>query len=179
MRSVSPYLITAVIVAFVAIAGCASKPKPVESQAEVPPAQAALPAPLAPPPPPPPPSVNPIGSLQQRFAAEAGERVFFALDSVSLTGEARAMLDRQASWLAANPSVRILIAGNCDERGTREYNIALGARRAQATAEYLAARGVQAGRIRTISYGKERPMDPGSDEQAWSRNRNAHTLVEG
>lgn len=179
MRNFSPVLIAAMIVAFIVIAGCASRSQPAATQVEAPspppaPSSAPTPAPTSAPP-----RFDAMGSLQQRFAAEAGERVYFALDSVTLNAEARAVLDRQASWLAANPAVAILVAGNCDERGTREYNIALGARRAQATADYLAARGVQAGRIRTISYGKERPIDAGSDDGAWSRNRNAHTLVEG
>ena len=178
MRNLSLIRLTSIAAAAAILAGCASRPKPVaEAQAE-PPAPAARP-PEIPPPPPPPPPRQAVGSLQQRLAAEAGDRVYFELDSYRLNPEAQAVLDRQAAWLIANPAVSILIAGNCDERGTREYNIALGARRAQATADYLVARGVPASRLRTISYGKERPIDPGSDEQAWARNRNAHTQVEG
>jgi peptidoglycan-associated lipoprotein len=115
--------------------------------------------------------------LQRELAVAAGDRVYFELDSATLTPEARAVLDRQAEWLVRNPAVTVLVAGNCDERGTREYNLALGARRAQAAFEHLAGRGVERARIRTISYGKERPIDPGADETAWVLNRNAQTLV--
>lgn len=159
------------------LAGCASRPQPVAETAPPPPAPAA-PMAEAPPSPPPPTPVEAVAGLQERFAAEAGERVHFELDSYRLSQQAQATLDRQAAWLIANPSVSILVAGNCDDRGTREYNIALGARRAQAAADHLAGRGVPAGRLRTISYGKERPIDPGADEQAWARNRNAHTQVQ-
>lgn len=119
------------------------------------------------------------GSLQEEFAAIAGDRVFFDVDSNVLRADALAILQRQAEWLAARPQLSVLIAGNCDERGTREYNLALGAERAQAVHQRLTSLGVSPTRIRTISYGKERPIDAGSTEAAWSRNRNAHTLVEG
>lgn len=101
----------------------------------------------------------------------------FAYNSASLTFDARAILSRQAAWLNRNGNTRILIDGNCDERGTREYNLALGARRASAARNYLVNLGVAPSRISTISYGKERPIDGRSNESAWSRNRNAHTGI--
>ena len=91
-----------------------------------------------------------------------------------------AILERQAAWLRRYPNVRLLVEGNCDERGTREYNLALGARRAAAARDYIVSLGISGDRMTTVSYGKERPMDPRSNEQAWSVNRNAHsTIVSG
>ena len=114
---------------------------------------------------------------QEDLVANVGDRVFFALDSSSLSGDARATLDRQAAWLARYPAVSVQLAGNCDERGTAEYNLALGQRRANAARDYLVARGVSSARVTTISYGKERPTALGSDEQAWAQNRNSTTSV--
>jgi peptidoglycan-associated lipoprotein len=114
---------------------------------------------------------------QEDLAATAGERVFFELDSHSLSDEARLTLARQAAWLVRYGNVSILIAGNADERGTREYNLALGSRRAAAVREVLIQQGVAPSRIRTVSYGKERPIALGSNEEAWARNRNAHTVL--
>jgi peptidoglycan-associated lipoprotein len=105
------------------------------------------------------------------------DRVFFALDSFSLTAEARATLDAQAQWLNSNPQVSVTIEGHADERGTREYNIALGERRANSARVYLESRGVSSGRMRTVSFGKERPEAFGSDEASHSRNRRAVTVV--
>lgn len=103
--------------------------------------------------------------------------VNFALDSFSLDDRARAILDSQAQWLTRYPNVPVSLEGHCDERGTREYNLALGDRRALAAKNYLAARGVAPGRISTISYGKERPIALGSDEASWAQNRRAVTIV--
>ena len=101
-----------------------------------------------------------------------------ALEEVGLGKvEARAILDSQAQWLNAHPNARITIEGHCDERGTREYNLALGDRRANAAKNYLAARGISPTRITTISYGKERPIALGSDEGSWAQNRRAVTIV--
>ncbi len=105
------------------------------------------------------------------------DRILFALDSFSLTQEARSTLDAQAQWLNSNPQVRVTIEGHADERGTREYNIALGERRANAARVYLESRGVSAGRLQTVSYGKERPEAFGDDEASHSRNRRAVTVV--
>jgi peptidoglycan-associated lipoprotein len=103
--------------------------------------------------------------------------VNFALDSFGLDARARAILDSQAQWLTHWPNVPVSLEGHCDERGTREYNLALGDRRATAAKNYLAARGVAPGRISTISYGKERPIALGSDEASWAQNRRAVTIV--
>jgi peptidoglycan-associated lipoprotein len=113
------------------------------------------------------------------FRVTAGERVFFDTDQHVLRADARATLEKQAAWLKTYPAVRILITGNADERGTREYNLALGARRAQAARDYLVSLGVAPSRINTVSYGKERPVDPRSNEAAWAINRNAHTVLQG
>ncbi len=103
--------------------------------------------------------------------------VNFALDMYDIDSTARAILDSQSQWLARYPNVRITIEGHADERGTREYNLALGDRRANATKNYLAAKGVPAERMTTISYGKERPLKVGSDDQSWAENRRAVTVV--
>ena len=116
------------------------------------------------------------GSLED-FVANAGDRVFFDLDSTSLSTEARAVLERQAFWLNQYASVSIVLEGHCDERGTREYNLALGERRATAAKDYLVALGVDPSRITTISYGKERPAVLGSDESSWGQNRRSVTVL--
>lgn len=113
------------------------------------------------------------------FVEAAGDRVFFGLDRSDLSDEARATLRRQAAWLASYPSARILVAGNCDERGTREYNLALGARRANAARTYLISQGVDPSRISTTSYGKERPTCMQSSETCWAVNRNSTTTLVG
>jgi len=106
-----------------------------------------------------------------------GNRVFFAYDQYSLTSQAQDTLRRQADFMKQYPGTSVLVAGNCDERGTREYNLALGARRAEAARAYLVSLGVNSSRIRTVSYGKERPLDPRSTEDAWALNRNATTTI--
>lgn len=114
---------------------------------------------------------------QGDLSTNVGDRVFFELDSSTLNGEAQATLDRQAKWLGQYSNVNIVVEGHADERGTREYNIALGERRATAAKNYLVNSGVSAARISTISYGKERPAVMGSDESAWSQNRRAVTVI--
>ncbi|HVX92319.1 MAG TPA: peptidoglycan-associated lipoprotein Pal [Xanthobacteraceae bacterium] len=116
------------------------------------------------------------GSAQD-FVVNVGDRVFFETDSSELTPQARATLDKQAQWLNLYNRYSFTIEGHADERGTREYNIALGARRAQAVRDYLIARGVQANRMRTISYGKERPVAVCNDISCWSQNRRAVTVL--
>ncbi len=118
------------------------------------------------------------GSVQE-FEVTVGDRVFFETDSTELTAAARATLDRQAQWLLQYPQYRVTIEGHADERGTREYNIALGGRRAAAVESYLISRGVQAARITTISYGKERPVAVCNDISCWSQNRRAVTVLTG
>jgi peptidoglycan-associated lipoprotein len=106
-----------------------------------------------------------------------GDRVFFDYDSSALSDDAKATLSAQAAFLSANPAVKITVEGHCDERGTREYNLALGDRRATAARDYLVAQGVDAARIRTISYGKERPSFIGSNPYAYSKNRRAVSVI--
>lgn len=162
--------------ALLATGACASKPKPVE---EAKPAEVTKPveevietvktdpvvdSKIAP------------GSLED-FRVNVGERVYFDLDQYRLDSEDQDILKRQAAWLASYPSVRVLIAGNADERGTREYNLALGERRANAVKEYLVSLGVAASRVDTVSYGKERPVVAGSSDQSWALNRNGWTQI--
>jgi peptidoglycan-associated lipoprotein len=114
---------------------------------------------------------------QQDFIVNVGDRVFFDTDSSELSPQARATLDKQAQWLNQYGRYSFIIEGHADERGTREYNIALGARRAQTVREYLISRGVAAQRMRTISYGKERPVAVCNDISCWSQNRRAVTVL--
>ncbi|KKB07411.1 peptidoglycan-associated lipoprotein Pal [Devosia chinhatensis] len=115
---------------------------------------------------------------QQEFIVTVGDRVFFETDSSSLTSEAQATLDKQAQWLNQYANYRIMIEGHADERGTREYNIALGARRASVVVNYLVSRGVNAQRIQSQSFGKERPVAICNDISCWSQNRRAVTVVQ-
>ena len=117
------------------------------------------------------------GSRADFLQQVPSDRVYFALDSYTLTNEARAVLDSQAQWLNANPAVNVTIEGHADERGTREYNLALGERRANAARLHLESRGIASGRMQTISWGKERLEAFGSDEQSHARNRRAVTVV--
>jgi peptidoglycan-associated lipoprotein len=114
---------------------------------------------------------------QQDFVVNVGDRVFFETDSSELTEQARATLDKQAQWLGNYNHYAFTIEGHADERGTREYNIALGARRAQTVREYLVSRGITAQRMHTISYGKERPVAVCNDISCWSQNRRAVTVL--
>ncbi|HBK04494.1 MAG TPA: peptidoglycan-associated lipoprotein Pal [Acetobacteraceae bacterium] len=114
---------------------------------------------------------------QEDLVQSAGDRIFFDTDRNSLNPQATATLDRQSAWLNQYPQVNVWVAGNCDERGTEEYNLALGQRRANADRDYLVAHGINRGRIETISYGKSRPIDAASTPQAWAQNRNAITSV--
>ena len=116
---------------------------------------------------------------QEDLEATVGARTFFALNKHQLDEKARATLDGQAAWLNANPSVSVTVEGHCDERGTRDYNLALGDRRANAVKDYLIMLGINASRVKTISYGKERPRALGSNEAAWAQNRRSETTVNG
>ena len=109
--------------------------------------------------------------------AQVGDTVNFGFDSAELTVSARSTLNRQAAFLSLNPDLMIVIEGHADERGTREYNLALGDRRATAVRDYLVAKGINSARVRTVSYGKERPAVAGSDEAAWAKNRRAATVL--
>ena len=159
------------------LGACASHPKaPPPTSLPPPPPPVAAPAPVPPP--------GPVGSRivpgsVQDFVVNVGDRVYFDFDKYQIRADAQPMLAAQAAWLNRYPAVQVRIEGNCDERGTREYNLALGARRANSVREFLAAHGIAASRITTISYGKERPIDPGTGEDAWAHNRNAHTAITG
>jgi peptidoglycan-associated lipoprotein len=118
-----------------------------------------------------------VPGSEEDLKTNVGDRVFFAFDRSGLMPDGKETLDRQSAWLSKYGQVNVQIAGNCDERGTEEYNIALGQRRANAARDYLVAKGVAAGRITTISYGKDRPVALGSNEDAWKQNRNAITEV--
>jgi peptidoglycan-associated lipoprotein len=153
--------------ALVLLAACSSTP-------ETPP-----PAPGGPQPPGGPGGIGRSGlpGSQQDLEASAGDRVFFAFDRSDITPESQQILARQADWLRRYPNVTVTIEGHADERGTREYNLALGERRAQAVKNVLGASGIPAARISTISYGKERPAVVGSSEEAYAQNRRAVTTV--
>ncbi|MFC0384553.1 peptidoglycan-associated lipoprotein Pal [Muricoccus vinaceus] len=114
---------------------------------------------------------------QEDLVASVGDRVFFDTDSTQVRGDGRATLERQASWLGRYPQVSVYMEGHADERGTREYNLALGQRRANAARDLLVASGVSGQRIQTVSYGKDRPAALGSDEGSWAQNRRAVTTV--
>jgi peptidoglycan-associated lipoprotein len=116
------------------------------------------------------------GSAQD-FVVNVGDRVFFESDSTELTSQSRATLDKQAQWLQNYNRYSFTIEGHADERGTREYNVALGARRSQVVREYLSSRGIEPSRMRTISYGKERPVAVCNDISCWSQNRRAVTVL--
>ncbi len=113
------------------------------------------------------------------FQQTIGDRVLFAVDQSSLTDEARRTLDGQAAWLTTNADYNVVIEGHADEQGTREYNLALGARRANAVREYLLAKGIPSTRLKTVSYGKERPLEICSDETCYAKNRRAVTILSG
>ena len=118
------------------------------------------------------------GSASPQYLVQnVGDRVFFATDQSSLDGSARATLRNQAQWLAQNGELRIVIEGHADERGTRDYNLALGARRANAVRDFLISEGVNGSRLQTISYGKERPVSLCSEESCWSKNRRAVATI--
>jgi peptidoglycan-associated lipoprotein len=116
---------------------------------------------------------------EQDFASNVGDRVYFVVDQADLTPEAQEILSKQAAWLQQYPGVSIQMEGHSDERGTREYNIALSARRATAAREFLIAQGVEANRISSIAYGKERPAALCDAEQCWTQNRRAVTVITG
>ena len=169
---------TAIAAVAAALSACAtSKPPPPPAPAppvskSAPPAAApSRPTPVAPPGPTP-------GSVKD-FVVNVGDRVFFDFDQYQLSAEGRALLSKQAQWLSRYPGVFVRIEGNCDERGTRDYNLALGDRRANAVKRYLVELGIRPERITTISYGKEQPLEIGSGEAEWSHNRNAHTAITG
>jgi peptidoglycan-associated lipoprotein len=165
MRRIAKLATNPVVIALMmslAIAGCASKKTP-NSAADLGLGGAGAATP---------------GSAQD-FTVNVGDRIFFDTDSSSIRADASQTLDRQAQWLGRYPNYQITVEGHADERGTREYNLALGARRAAAAKDYLASRGVPAQRLKTISYGKERPVAVCDDISCWSQNRRAVTVLGG
>jgi peptidoglycan-associated lipoprotein len=114
---------------------------------------------------------------EQDFVVNVGDRVYFDFDKYDIRADAQPILAAQAAWLKQYSAVQVRIEGNCDEKGTREYNLALGARRANSIRDFLVSHGVEPGRITTISYGKEKPIDPGTGDAADQKNRNGHTAI--
>ena len=193
-------LAVSLLVTATVLAGCAKRPALTQASAPPP---AAAPAPPPPPPPaarrgagdgqgdgrghpgarrrprpPPPPRRPPRGPAPKEFAVNANVKdIFFDFDKYNIKPEFAKVLDSNAAWLKANPGQLVLIEGHCDERGTVEYNLALGERRAKAAMNYLVAQGVQASRFTVISYGKERPFCTEHNEACWSQNRRDHFLV--
>jgi peptidoglycan-associated lipoprotein len=159
-----------------ALSACAT-PKPPPPAA---PARPPAPAPRSERPPAPPVAQAPTGPVPgsiQDFVVNVGDRVYFDYDKYDVRADAQPVLAAQAAWLMKYPSVRVRIEGNADERGTREYNLALGSRRANSIKDFLTSRGIAPDRIETISYGKEMPIDSGNTEEAYAKNRNAHTAI--
>lgn len=155
------------------VTGCAKKT--VET---LPPAPAPTPPPPAPEPPAPLPPSGPTPGSRADFVAQSGsDTVWFDTDAFDVDAEDQATLSKQAAWLAKYPNVTVTIEGHCDERGSREYNLALGDKRANAAKNFLVNAGVSASRLSVISYGKERPLAAGSDEASWAQNRRAVTVV--
>ena len=121
---------------------------------------------------------QPLPGSQEELVQSVGDRVFFEFDSAVLGADARRTLDRQAEWLRLFPEIALVLEGHADERGTREYNLALGERRANAAREYLITQGIGPSRLRTISYGKERPYALGHNEEAWALNRRSVSVID-
>ena len=120
---------------------------------------------------------NAAPGSEEDLVANVGDRVLFGTNESALSPDAQGVLGRQADWLQRYPQVQVQVAGNCDDRGTEEFNLALGQRRANSARDFLVAHGVSSGRVSTISYGKDRPTALGDDESAWAQNRNAITSV--
>jgi len=160
-RVVTPLKVACMLLLVGALSACSSTPAP-----EAPTITAPQPAS----------SIKP-GSAED-FRVNVGDTVFFDVDQHTVRADAQSVLQKQAAWLQKYPTVKLMIEGHCDERGTREYNFALGERRANAAKQYLVAQGIPATRITTISFGKENPDPPGSDEGAWARNRRDVTVLQ-
>lgn len=156
--------------AVIALSACSKK---APEELPPPPAETARPSE----PTPPPPSGPVKGSQEDFLASVASDKIYFDTDKYDIDAQDQSVLASQAQWLAANPAVKVTVEGHADERGTRDYNLALGERRANAAKNYLASLGVDPARITTISYGKERPAALGSDEAAWAQNRRAVTVT--
>lgn len=159
------------LVALLMALGCASRKQVSTTQVEPPPPPASTGQETTPPPPP----ATQTESEPETRATLAD--AFFDFDEASLRADAKTALENNAKWMEKNSGVNVIVEGHCDERGSVEYNLALGERRAKAAKEYLVSYGIAAGRLTTISYGKERPFDPGHDENAWAQNRRAHFVA--
>ena len=188
IRSVSSAVVLGMTLASLVVGACGTKKPPVARPLPPPP-------PITTPPPPPPPPAGPIRetpvvpapavvedpmatrSIDDLNRDSPMRAAFFDYDSVELSAEARAVLGANAATLKKYASWAITIEGHCDERGTAEYNLSLGERRSVAAQSYLVSLGIPAGRLRTVSYGKEFPFDPGHDEAAWAKNRRAHFVI--
>ena len=172
----SIFAVMVIVLAFI-IGGCAKKAQPEKVEidvVEVKPAPAPVPAPA------PAPVVQtqaPMPNLDDEIKAFQEKIVYFDFDKFDLKPESQETLNQQANFLKANQSIVVQVAGNCDERGTVEYNLALGEKRAKASQDYLLSLGVTKERISIISYGKEKPVDPGKNEEAWAKNRNDQFIV--
>ena len=176
MRPVLSSVTLVALLLMALFAGCAKEEPP-------PPTPEAQPRPAAPALAPAPAPGLGEAARQQRFQQAMQEfqnqDISFDFDQYDLRPDARAILDRKVAFLNENGSVRVQIEGHCDERGTSEYNLVLGERRANASKQYVTTAGINTARLSTISYGKERPLDPGHDEAAWARNRRAHFVITG
>ena len=159
-QSTKSKILISVAVAGLTLAGCASTTQPASTSPSTGSAAAAT-----------------TSSSAQYLVQNVGDRVFFQTDQSNLDGSARATLRNQAQWLSQNSSVNLIIEGHADERGTREYNLALGARRANAVRDFLISEGVNGSRLQTISYGKERPVSLCSEEACWSKNRRSVATI--
>jgi len=180
MNAKTALRLTLVAAAAVSVTACASRPKPSfpTNTAQTPGGEATRPdSGIGSSPTPGGVGTSITPGSQQDFVVNAGDRVLFDFDSHELRSDATPVLDAQAAWLRRYPAVRVRIEGNTDELGTREYNLALGARRANAVRDYLVGRGVTSDRIATISYGKEQPVETSGTEDAHAKNRNARTAI--
>jgi peptidoglycan-associated lipoprotein len=183
----SQRLLMFMVIMTVILAGCAKRPSMLQVSAPAPTAVAqppALTAPVepappvaAPPTPVPEPARPPVPAPAEFREVPALDDIYFDFDKSDIRPDAVRMLDANIDWMKSHPTALILIEGHCDERGTNEYNLALGERRAQATLKYLVSRGVAESRITTISYGEERPVCAGHTEACWAKNRRAHFLA--
>ena len=172
MKNYSSHLKFAALSAALLLGACTHKEEAVATAPPPAPPRAAPPAPA-----PVRPSVVP-GS-EQDFKVNVGDTIHFDYNEYAVKANDQATLQKQAQWLAKYPAVKLTIEGHCDERGTREYNLALGARRANAVKEYLVSQGVAAARLETVSYGKERPICTESSEECWAQNRRGVSVISG
>jgi peptidoglycan-associated lipoprotein len=169
--------ILSLLAVLVLVAGCTSAPKDtglLSTESNMPVTESAPPVAA----PPVEVAQGPAPGTQQDLVVNVGDRVFFGYDKYDLTADARATIEKQAAWLKQYPQLNISIEGHCDERGTREYNLALGEKRATTVKNYMIALGVETARIQTISYGKERPAVAGSDEASWAQNRRGVVVIQ-